>query len=189
MRTNKIIQLLCSFPVILLILYWNHFLGICLIILRIISNKKRTKFSLYLITSGILLLIPKLLSHIFNLISFDRNTIPYFNDIVTANFYNVNCIEYSKLLLTIGILYLTIEYIMQRIRNRISSSMINYFKNQQQMEQEIFQKNYLLMQEKRERALNTHVVYCSYCGAENMLSERIGTCKYCRRKIEYKEKE
>ena len=44
------------------------------------------------------------------------------------------------------------------------------------------------MQEKRERAKNTHVVYCPYCGADNMLTEKTGICKFCRRKIEYKEK-
>ena len=42
------------------------------------------------------------------------------------------------------------------------------------------------MQEKREALKNTHVVHCPYCGADNMLTSNIGTCKYCRRRIEAK---
>lgn len=37
---------------------------------------------------------------------------------------------------------------------------------------------------KQERAKNTHVVYFSYCGADNKLTEKTETCKYCRRQIE-----
>ena len=42
------------------------------------------------------------------------------------------------------------------------------------------------MKEKREKAKNTHIVYCPYCGADNMLTSNVGRCKYCRRRIEYK---
>ena len=38
--------------------------------------------------------------------------------------------------------------------------------------------------EKQEKTKNTKVVYCPYCGADNMLTEKVGTCKYCRRKIQ-----
>lgn len=184
MKFDKLVKILCSFPLILLMLYWNSFFGICLIILRFFFNRKREVFSFYLIMSGFLLLIPRLLSHIFKLIDFDGNTIPYFKDIIDSDFYTVNCITYSKLLITIGLIYLIVGYIIQKVQNKIKSTVINYIGKQQQMEKEIFQKNDLLMQEKRERALNTHIIHCSYCGAENILSEKVGVYKYCRRKIE-----
>ena len=38
------------------------------------------------------------------------------------------------------------------------------------------------MKEKREIAKNTHVIHCPYCGADNLFTEQIGTCKFCRRK-------
>ncbi len=64
--------------------------------------------------------------------------------------------------------------------------MDNYMKILDLLNQRQIKENDLKMQEKREKAKNTHVVHCPYCGSDNMLTEQTETCKFCRRKIEYK---
>ena len=49
-------------------------------------------------------------------------------------------------------------------------------------------KNDLEMKEKREKAKNSRVVNCPYCGADNLIYNNVGTCKFCRKKITYQEK-
>ena len=72
------------------------------------------------------------------------------------------------------------------IVDKTKSSVRSYIANQEKRNDEISRKNDLIMKEKREIAKNTNVVICPYCGADNMLTAKTGTCKYCRRKIESK---
>ena len=44
------------------------------------------------------------------------------------------------------------------------------------------------MKEKIEAAKNMTVVYCPHCGADNILTTNVGTCKYCRSRLEVKNK-
>ena len=91
--------------------------------------------------------------------------------------------KYSKLLITTGVIFLIISFIINSILYKLENSIKSYISNQEKREAEISQKNNLIMKEK---VKNTSVVYCSYCGADNMLTCHIGTCKYCRRKIKSK---
>lgn len=185
MRDNIFLRLLTSIPIILIFLYFIPFLGICLIILRqfIYNNKKRISTPIILIIFGILILVPIGLNLIFNLIKFDKTVIPYFNEIINSQIYTTNLIKYSKLLITTGIVLLIISFIINSIYQKLENNLKTYISNQEKKDAEISKKNDLIMKEKREKAKNTHVVHCPYCGSDNMLTEQTGTCKFCRRKI------
>lgn len=187
MKKDIFLKVVCSLPMLLICLYFLPFLGICLLIVRYIISHNNRKLPYILLFVGILLMIPKLFNIVLDVVHYDIANIPYFNDILTNKFYDKDCLNYSKFLITIGFLILIVKHLIKMILGKLGTRVSNYISEQEKKEQEIFQKNDLIMKEKREKLKNTHVVYCSYCGAENMLSEQMGTCKYCRRTIEYKE--
>lgn len=190
MKYNPFVKFLCSIPVILLFIYFIPFLGICLILLRtIVYNNKTTFTSIILVVIASLILIPKGLSYIFTLMKFD-NTIPYYDNIINSDLYNIKLINYSKSLFIIGIIYFILSTILKsifsRLKSKVSNEFRNYISESQRIDAETSQKNDLIMKQKREISKNTHVINCPYCGADNMITERIGTCKFCRKKIEFK---
>lgn len=175
MRSNIFLKLLSSLPVILIFLYFVPFLGICLLLIRcFVYTNKKISTPIVMIVIGGLILIPKGLS----LLKINILT----NDIL--KWYNSDLLKYSKLLLTVGIIFLLISCITNNIFNKFVSFITSYINSHEKREREISEKNDLLMKEKQEKAKNTKVVYCPYCGADNMLTEKVGTCKYCRRKIQ-----
>ena len=188
MRNNILIRLLCSIPVILILLYFLPFLGVCLIIFRYIVyySDRRIVTPYYLISTGLIILLPKLLKFLFDKFEYSADNIQYFNKIINSELYKVDFISYSKLLITVGIIFLILSSIISMIVDKTKSSVISYIENQERKNDEISRKNDLIMKEKREIAKNTNVVICPYCGADNMLTAKTGTCKYCRRKIESK---
>lgn len=192
MRNNSFVKLLCSIPVILAFIYFIPFLGICLLFLRcfVYNNRKKTSTPIYLIGFGILILLPKGMQYVFDMIKFDVNSFPYYTDIINSDLYLSNFINYSKTLITLGIIYVIISTIFTSIYNKVTSKVStglrNYMQQDLQKDYEIRKENDLKMQEKREISKNTHVVRCPYCGSDNMLTEQTGTCKFCRRKIEFK---
>ncbi len=186
MRDNILIRMLCSIPIILVLLYFLPFLGVCLIIFRYIvyySDRRRIVTPYYLVSTGIIILIPKLLKFIFNSFEYNADNIPYFNKIINSELYKVNFIDYSKRLITVGIIFLIISSIVSMIVDKAKNSVRSYIENQEKRNAEISRKNDMIMKEKREIAKNTNVVICPYCGADNMLTGKTGTCKFCRRKI------
>ena len=99
-------------------------------------------------------------------------------------------LSFSRLLMILGIVFIILSYILKniftKINNKFGMYLNSYMQQDLQKEAQIRKENDLVMQEKRERAKNTHVIHCPYCGSDNMLTEQTGTCKFCRRKIEYK---
>lgn len=193
MKDNFSIGLLCSLPIILILLYFIPFLGVCLIIFRFIiyyNDKRRISLPYYLVSTGLIILIPKILRFIFEKFEYSANNIPYFNKIVDSELYRVDFVSYAKLLITVGIVFLIISSIVSVVVDKVKTSVTNaaksYISNQEKRNDEISRKNDLIMKEKREIAKNTQVVICPYCGADNMFTSKSGTCKYCRRKIEGK---
>jgi hypothetical protein len=186
---NKFLKTICSLPVILIVLYFLPFLGVCLTLFRYYIYKPRYKkyynTPKILITCGVILLIPYITNYVVNLINIDISTIPYFSEFIASNIYT-DLLKYSKFLITFGVILLILSYIFRNIYNSLISGVSSYIAKNEQRDREITEKNDLLMQEKRERAKNTHVVHCPYCGADNMLTSNTGTCKFCRREIEYK---
>lgn len=187
MSSNNILKILCSLPSILLFLYFIPFVGVCLIILRcFVYNNKKRFVSKGLIIIGILIYIPKILGDILNLIKFKIDTIPYFSEVINSDAY-IKLVDYSEFILTVGIITLIISVIFKKVFDKISRVARSYIKSNISQQQEISKQNDLEVKLRREKAKNTHVVYCPHCGGDNMLTEKVGKCKYCRRKIEFKE--
>lgn len=184
MEENIILKMLCSIPIILVLLYFIPFLGICLMLFRcfLYKNKKSSIYYIEIIC-GLLILIPQIID-IFKI----KSEIFQIETILNSDIY-IKLLNYSKLLITVGIIFLVLSYIFKYLFNKIDNKISDYIKEEQNRDYKIRKENDMKMQEKREKAKNTHVVYCPYCGSDNMISEKTGICKYCRRQIEYKEKE
>ena len=183
MSSTKILKLLSSFPSIILFLYFIPFVGVCLIILRyfVYSNKK--SIATPLIGIGLILLLPKIINEVTILLNI--NNIPYLGSIRDSKIYP-KILYYSELLLIVGIILLILSAILKKIVEKISSMFRNYMYAQQKVQTDIDRKNDLEIKLKQERAKTTNVIYCPHCGADNILTEKVGECKFCRRQIENK---
>ena len=192
MNENKIFKILCSIPVILITLYFIPFIGVILILFRyyVYRNEKYYKTPLILLICGLLLLIPRVVNSVIKILKFNVEDVPYLKVVLDSDIY-LKLLSYSRYLIIVSIIFLIISFIFRntisKINGIISSQIFNYGSKLQEDSYKIRKENDLIMQEKRERAQNPHVVYCPYCGSDNMLTEKTGTCKFCRRKIEYKE--
>ena len=184
-RTNWFTKLISSLPVILIVLYFSRFLGVCLILFRLLvgTSRQKTATPIALAVTGVIVLIPKGLEMLFKAIKFNTKNIPYFNDIVKSEIYTVNFMKYSKALLIIAVILLIIVAIAKKIKdsvtNYLSSAVEGYTDKQIEYEKE----NDLKIKEKQERAKNTQVVTCKKCGGSNVITEKISKCKYCRNTI------
>lgn len=187
MKNNLLFKILASLPIILLMLYFIPFLGIILILFRffLYSNKKIST-SIYITLVGILILIPKIIYFILGIFKIDINTIPYLQDVLNSDLYIINFINYSKLLICIGIIFLIISFALTAIFNKLNIGILNYISKQEKMDTKISRENDMKIKIKQEKAKNTSYVKCPYCGSDNLLSEKFGICQYCRRKIENK---
>lgn len=184
MKYNSLARVLSSIPVVLVFIYFSPFIGFCLLVLRYFTySRKKLSGASVLIVVGFIILIPKGLSYIFDWFKGDVGSIPYYDSIINSEIYNVKFINYSKNLFIVGIIYMIIFSIVDKISSKISTSIGSYFKGSYEKDIEISEKNDLKMKEKTEKAKHTRVVRCPYCGADNMLTSEVGTCKYCRKKI------
>ncbi len=190
MKENSFIKILASIPIILIILYFIPFLGVCLLILRyfVYSSKKKTSTSIILFSIGILLLVPKILKSILGIAKIKIDSIPFFNTLITSDLYNVDLIKFSKLLITVGVIFFILSFVWKKLFNKISdkvsSGARDYITKTENRNAEILKANDMEMREKREKAKHTGYVRCPYCGGDNIVSEKTGKCKYCRRLIE-----
>lgn len=184
MSSNNMLKILCNLPVILLFLYFIPFVGVCLIVLRFFTYKgsKKQFISSSLITVGVLIIIPKILGGLLSLIKIEDD-IPYLKDILNSDIY-VKLFDYSKFILTIGIILLIVSAIFKTISNKISNIASSYINNYQKEMKEVSKQNDMEIKLKQERAKTTRVVYCPNCGADNILAEKVGKCKYCRQDIQ-----
>lgn len=187
MKYNQFVRFLCSIPVVLVFIYFIPFLGICLLFMRcfVYNNKKTTP--IILISVAAIILIPKGLNSIFDLAHLDKESVPYFNDVINSDLYNSRFINYSKTLFTVGIIYLILSLMLKALFNkvgsRVSNGIRNYINESEKREAEISQKNDMEIKIKQEKAKNTSYVKCPNCGSDNLLEEKYGTCKYCRSKL------
>lgn len=197
MKNNLLFKILSSLPIILITLYFIPFLGVCLILLRyfMYDNKKRISTPIFIVGVGFLILIPKGLNLILDVAKVDISTIPYLKDIINAELYNVDFINYSKRLISVGVIFLIISFVLKTIFDKVNSKfngeIRNYIKEIQRRETKISSKNDMEIKIKQEKSKNTSYVKCPNCGSDNLLGEKYGTCKYCRGKLvnkNYKEK-
>ena len=180
MKNNQFIQLLCSIPVILLAMYFSRFLGICLVIFRLIAIKD-SKYTLpgTLIMVGAVLLIPKWLYMI-------SSKIPYIADIVENDEYT-KLLGYSKFLLIFGVILMIIMYIVQSASNKVDSlgnKLSSYAKEQEQKRQEMVKENDYKMRLRQEEVKYARSIKCPYCGQVNYVKEKVGKCSHCRSPLE-----
>lgn len=191
MRNSLYIKLLYSIPVILLLLYYIPFLGICVIIYRLVTNtyRKNKRFLLLLLLIGIIIIIPNLVTELKMNFNIKTLEIAFINKIVDTAIY-VKLLSFSKLLITVSIIFILltalVSFIARKLSLTLGSMFSNYIREETNKTYKIEQENNLKMKEKQERAKNTHVVFCSHCGADNMISGTTGKCRYCRQPIEYK---
>lgn len=181
---NYLFKILCSIPVILIVLYFLPFLGVCLMIFRyfIKRDEKSFKMPITLVITGFIILIPNIINSVLKTFKL-KIEIPYLNEVINSELYP-NLIKYSKLLITLGIIFLILSYIINYILNRVGNKLKSGIDEYVEEEHKRSQENDLKIKEKQERAKNTHVVKCPHCGASNMLTEKTGVCKFCRKPIE-----
>lgn len=189
MNSNRIIKILCSFPVILIASYFLPFIGVCLIIIRyfVHSTKKCYSTSLILIIFGGLILIPKVIVKVLDIAKIESVNILYLDTIINSEIYP-NLLNYSKFLITVGIIFLLISLIFKNLFNKLSNYIRSFINVREQIDADNRQRNDIEIKIKQEKSKNTQVVYCPHCGADNILTEAVGKCKYCRRSLNSKKK-
>ncbi len=182
MNENKLFKLIASMPVILLTLYFIPFVGVCLTGLRyfVYRNKKQYSTPITLIVIGIICLIPTMTETVLEIAKI--NNIPYVNRAIEIA-DELDFDDFSKTLLTVGILTMIAVYAIKKIANKIENNVSKYMRAQAEAEREINEKNNLKIKEKQEAAKNTHFVKCKSCGGNNVIVGDIGKCKFCRQTI------
>lgn len=191
MKNSLMVKILCSYLVIFLALYFLPVVGILLILFRyfVYRDVSNNNVPAILLIIGVLLTIPRLLKYLVDTFNPELK-IPFLQEIMVSNVY-FEMWDFSKLLITLGVVLFILSYIYEGVSKKISSelggSLKKFIEDDLKKDEQIRRENDMKMQEKREKAKNTHVVYCPYCGSDNMLTESTGTCKFCCRKIEFKE--
>lgn len=188
MNTNPVFKILSSIPVILIALYFLPILGVLLLVLRyfVVSPRQKTWTPVILLIVGAVLLIPKLIEWVIEIINLEKDTIPYLIEIVENNWYMTKIMSYSSLLMCLGVIFLIIAAFLNFLATKTANAIKNYIQKEEENSREISIKNDYIMKEKREKAKHTNYVKCPYCGSDNLVSEKFAICSYCRRKIENK---
>ncbi len=174
---NNITKTILSIPIILIALYFSKFIGIILIITRLLLIKKNhIKTFIFFIILGLLIYIPQLV----NLVN---------GDIVASvinNQYYPDFKKYANFLIGLGIVFIVISSIVEKITRDMQMKLQSLMIGKMQQEREITKENDLKIKEKQLRAKTTNVIICENCGADNIVTEKVGVCKYCRSNLENK---
>ena len=192
--TNGLVKLICSLPVVLIVLYFLPVLGVIMVIARyfIYSERHFFRTPVVLMLVGLILLVPRglqLAIENFNL-SF---TIPFLSDILNLELYP-KLADYGQFILIVGVVILIVSYLLKSfisgLSNNIRSMMSQYASTKQAEEVEIRKENDLKLREKEitSKQKAPHVVKCPHCGKTNSITGTVGKCKSCRSAIEYKGK-
>jgi hypothetical protein len=192
--TNGLVKLICSLPVVLIVLYFLPALGVIIVIARYFIYGERHFFRtpVVLMLVGLILLAPRglqLAIENFNL-SF---TIPFLLDILNLELYP-KLADYGQFILIVGVVILIVSYLLKSfisgLSNNIRSMMSQYASTKQAEEVEIRKENDLKLREKEitSKQKTPHVVKCPHCGKTNSITGTVGKCKSCRSAIEYKGK-
>lgn len=188
---NSFIKLICSLPVVLVVLYFVPVLGVIMLIARyfIYGNKHFYRAPIVLIILGLLCLLPRGIDaaiHSFNL-SF---SVPYLSEILSYELYP-KFADFGKFIFILGVVALIVSYLLRSLINtvssRISRAVGEYASVKQQEEFEIRKENDLKMREKEITSAQKtpHAVKCPHCGKTNSIIGTVGKCKSCRSAIEW----
>ncbi|MBR6098057.1 hypothetical protein IKP94_04940 [Candidatus Saccharibacteria bacterium] len=188
---NSFIKLICSLPVVLVVLYFVPVLGVIMLIARyfIYGNKHFYRAPIVLIILGLLCLLPRGIDaaiHSFNL-SF---SVPYLSEILSYELYP-KFADFGKFIFILGVVALIVSYLLRSLINTVSSKISRavgeYASVKQQEEFEIRKENDLKMREKEITSAQKtpHAVKCPHCGKTNSIIGTVGKCKSCRSAIEW----
>ena len=188
MIKNSFLKILTSLPVILVALYFVPVLGILLIVLKFVTTTNRNNSTAtILIITGLLLQIPNLLNKLSEVLKFN---IPYLDKIVEHEIYE-KLTSYGIKLLIIGVVLFIITTVFNKmfagIKNTLTNTMNDYVNKSIEQDREIDKENNMEMKEKQEAAKNFHVIHCPHCGADNIVTDNVTRCKYCRKGLQVKE--
>ena len=192
--TNGLVKLICSLPVVLIVLYFLPVLGVIMVIARyfIYSERHFFRTPVVLMLAGLILLVPRglqLATENFNL----GFTIPHLSDILNFELYP-KLADYGQFILIVGVVILIVSYLLKSfisgLSNNIRSMMSQYASTKQAEEVEIRKENDLKLREKEitSKQKTPHVVKCPHCGKTNAITGTVGKCRSCRSAIEYKGK-
>ena len=191
---NGLVKLICSLPVVLIVLYFLPVLGVIMVIARyfIYSERHFFRTPVVLMLAGLILLVPRglqLATENFNL----GFTIPHLSDILNFELYP-KLADYGQFILIVGVVILIVSYLLKSfisgLSNNIRSMMSQYASTKQAEEVEIRKENDLKLREKEitSKQKTPHVVKCPHCGKTNSITGTVGKCRSCRSAIEYKGK-
>ena len=188
------LKVLCSVPVILVVLYFLPPLGIFMLIGRyfVYSSRHYYRAPISLFIIGLILLIPRGLQLLNDNFSINFN-IPFIAEILELEVYP-KLIEFAKSLIIISVIFLVVSCIVKFVASKLSNSIgkvLNaYFSKEMETEAKIRQENDLKLKEKaiESKQKTPHVVKCPNCGKSNSIIGTVGKCKSCRNHIEYKGK-
>lgn len=184
MKRNNFVNILTNFFVILFFFYISSLLGILLIILRLICRKSSKDYiGIYFLITGCCVLSMQL----FEFITINETVNNFFNNILTSDFY-ITIYETNNKIFLIGILLIMIRIIIEKLMFKAKKGIKSYIKNSEKENYKIKQENDLEIKLKREQVRNIQNVICPFCGADNLLLEHSGKCKYCRKNIVQKNK-
>ena len=178
MNTNIFTKIIFSFPIILVLLYFLPFLGISLIIVRlfIYEYKKNLFIPIFLISIGLFILI-------FNKIYSLVDSISFFKEFKIIS-DNLNLTKFGIFILYLGVILSIIIICLKKLFEKITSLIKTYIEKTENLNEKVAKENDMEIKIKQNKARNTHVVHCPHCGASNILTEKTGTCVYCRRELE-----
>ena len=180
---NGLVKLICSLPVVLIVLYFLPVLGVIMVIARYFIYGERHFFRtpVVLMLAGLILLVPRGLQ------------LPHLSDLLNFELYP-KLADYGQFILIVGVLILIVSYLLKSfisgLSNNIRSMMSQYASTKQAEEVEIRKENDLKLREKEitSKQKTPHVVKCPHCGKTNSITGTVGKCRSCRSAIEYKGK-
>lgn len=188
---KNLIKLICSLPVVLVVLYFVPVLGIIMVIARyfLYSERHFYRMPIAMIIVGLVALLPRGLE--LAITNFNLNlSIPYLDTILAHNLYP-HFIDYGKFILIAGIIILIVSYLLKnfisKLSNNIRTMVSQYTSTKQAEDMEIRKENDLKMREKEITSAQQtpHAVKCPHCGKTNSIIGTVGKCKSCRSAIEW----
>ncbi len=192
--TEKILKFLFSIPVILVVLYFLPFLGVCLLIAKFFLQKgyrrldSYSKSMMWIIATGLILFVPIMIDFVTKQLKI--NDIPLLKNVLDSDIYK-GLIPYGKRLITVGIILIIVGYIVRRLFEKVTSKIESIKRDAKETitthlenEEQRVQENDMRLKEQQIKAENFRVVKCPNCGAINQLTEKTGKCKSCRNVIE-----
>ncbi len=167
MHRINILKFLTNFFVILLCLLELPFIGIVLIIIRLVQ-KRNDYLGYFLVLAGFLSLLPN-----------------FFNKYYALNFLTDNLIikhlySSASFVIGTGIIVIIVNVLLTKLKVKV----VDIIELERKRSYKMNKENNLLIKEKQERAKNTHVVICPYCGSNNILTSSTGKCRHCRNNLE-----